>query len=615
MTTLRQDELSQFDFALDGVGFMLASPEEGEASYRLVAPDLAYERQDQSVELTENKLDTLYWGSNRSWHDGQGQARLDVPDVSSEFAYLSSLGVAVDTKGEARLLRSASTKHAGSTTYGALVEMQGRLFFVHNSTSLRRFDSLSAAAVTITVADAVTDLATDGGYVYMAMQSHGVHRVNATDVTDTHWSDARAIVLGWAKARMYAIDTAAGVAPYRLVELAAGAGSSVKYTFPDSEVPRAIVELGNHVYIPATHGRGSQVYAYDGTTTFPALRLPRGDLCLGMVPFAGTSALLFCGRYAASGSEVEEMVVYLVSQLSTGHLAIENGGRPLVTLNAGSSANGYSSHIAAFEGLEWKGLVFFGWHEQSGKPGLMAYNPQTGGLFRHVYATDGSVTYQMRGVTEWQGRLSFVGNNTLYVEDATYVTSGEIVSSAIDLNVDTNKLWLVQETGFSPLPDGTSVTHEYSTDGGTTWTGSATASTVGAELLRSARSVVSRQIQHRVTLTANSAKTATPVLRKAGIGGWPASKPLGEHRLLVSAFPNQRTRAQTLDERSAGWDVFSAFKTRRDAGAVYEYQPPWFRFDTTALRVRVAHVETLGPWGATGARIGGYLAVTLKEVP
>src|SRR4051794_22431803 len=103
MTLLRPDQVSTFDVVIDGFGYIL--DETDPSPFQLACQDDVIEKTSIDTQLEQNKLDTLAWGINRSWHEGQGQTRLDVPPrfqidpstASSPYKHLRSKGVDITT--------------------------------------------------------------------------------------------------------------------------------------------------------------------------------------------------------------------------------------------------------------------------------------------------------------------------------------------------------------------------------------------------------------------------------------------------------------------------------------------------------------------------------------
>lgn len=615
MTTLRADLFGGYDVALDGIGMQL-EPDPGIfnlKTYDYVADDLGVERTDTSIELTENKLDALFWGSSRSFHLGAGQKRFNVPRASDPSAFLSSKGIDISEKGQATLLK-ATVRLAAQNTFTAelqrLAVAGDKLYVVTAQPNLTQHSSVITAVTTpvstgTETSKEVKDLASDGTTCYIALSTDGIH--TTTGSTGVHYSDVAATVLAWAHARLYAIAPLSGRDALYEVGAGALANSTARFSFPSGETAVQIAELGPMVYIATKTGvTRSQIYFLDGNNNVSvAITLPKGDIVTSITPYLGAGMLIACQRYISATQSIG--VVYVALPSSTGHLYLLQ--RELLTRGTASDSLDYSM----VAGAEYNRSVFFAW-PQDDASGLGVFFPETNAYARHLF-TAPAVTGTLGGIIVWRGKLCFtIQGQGLYVEQDTYVSTAELVSSAIDVNVDSDKTWIAAESGFEPLPVGTSVGLDYSIDGGATWVALTGATTTGQTVNRQFIGVKSPNIQFRVTLTPNGAATLAPVLRKAGIGGWPAAKPLGEHVMLVRAYPDFVDRQGTQhNDPLGGWNLLKALRARRNTALVYEFQPPWSPEEVDVLKVRVAGVRTYGPWGANRHE-GGLLLLRLKEV-
>lgn len=173
----------QFDAVLDSIGLILES--DSDQAYDLQLPDAVVERTDVGEELSENKLDTLYWGANRSWHEGAGQKRLDMPEVSSPYRFDESRGIDINERGEARLLPATARILGLSNTDPApqkMVATDTHAFVAAGQPNLRRFSDLDTADDQIAVStltetsQETLDLASDGIQVFIALGPDGTHR-------------------------------------------------------------------------------------------------------------------------------------------------------------------------------------------------------------------------------------------------------------------------------------------------------------------------------------------------------------------------------------------------------------------------------------------------------
>lgn len=203
MTTLAEDAFRNFDAAIDGVGLHIAWDSD-ENPYRLNAPDFRLERTDIGDELSENKLDDLYWGSQRSWHHGAGQDRLNMPQVSDPYRYLSSRHLDVTEPGKLTVLPSSTRRLSTLTNSLPNAPLRARptddfVYVAAAQPNLKRFSLLDASdaadvSTGTETSQSVRDFATDGRSLYIALGPDGTHRLLPPSDTQI---DAMDSATGW----------------------------------------------------------------------------------------------------------------------------------------------------------------------------------------------------------------------------------------------------------------------------------------------------------------------------------------------------------------------------------------------------------------------------------
>ncbi len=114
--------------------------------------------------------------------------------------------------------------------------------------------------------------------------------------------------------------------------------------------------------------------------------------------------------------------------------------------------------------------------------------------------------------------------------------------------------------------------------------------------------------------------TVTPVLYSTGIGGYPATKPLPVHALMIRAYPSsERLDISRTHSRHDGWAALGRLITLWQNQTIVDYQPPWAFSDSTpggiSYKVRVAQVQATKGWNASGDAGGGIVLAQLKVVP
>lgn len=626
MTTVGTDLFGAADAWLDGIPFQLCW-KEAEAywwihPYQYQAPDVFIERTNESEDLAENKLDSAFYGSNRSWHKGAGQKRLHVPKVSDPYAYLNSKGVDISTQGQLTLLHSTSLIDANSytTQLQKLIVANDQLFMVGTTAgNLRKIIATSGAGST-TIASGVTGditgLATDGVDVY-SCDGDKVGKSAAGGAGAEFGTNIKATVLEWAKDQLFAAGPHYSSPRHSLFTINSSGTPTEIYKFPVNLKVVQMCELGPLLYIAvqSTVSYKSWIYAYDGTNApFIALPMPDGDMITSMTPFLGAGMLIGAVRQRDTGAQPG--VVYIGFPQGQGHIVLLQ--REIVVV--GDTDSTVRTYTMA-RGVSWGKAVYFPWPyattDLNGtESGIGVYYPEFASYGRHLHAA--SQTNLIGGIARWKGRMFFtVQGSGLYAEQTTYLSSGNVISSVIDLNNDVLKLWFKGDAGFDPLPANTSVQLEYSTDNGTTWTSLGTVSTLAATLLEGNPYVQTKRIQYRLTLASSSGNANTPVVTTSRIGGWPISAVKPEHILVIRAYPRFEFRTgQQIHNTKRGWDLFDQLAAKRANGTVCDYQPPWWRHSNQTLKVRVSTLSVLHglSWGETGDEVGGPIQISLKEI-
>jgi hypothetical protein len=197
VTQLTQDRASLADVVIDGVGYELDS--EQESPFQVQAPDDALERTNLDPQLEQNVLDTLYWGRNRSWHEGQGQTRLDVPPrfqidpttASSPYKHLRSKGVDITTRGQLTLLHRTAKGAAtllNQDPSPQKIAVTDLYAYITNGTNVVRSSDLFVADNIVQAtgsAQNAVDIASDGGVTYTAHGTDGIYRATSAAAGET----------------------------------------------------------------------------------------------------------------------------------------------------------------------------------------------------------------------------------------------------------------------------------------------------------------------------------------------------------------------------------------------------------------------------------------------
>lgn len=196
---------SQYDLGLGGTGYLVAW-EIPPQTYNLNAPiteegdDLLVERRDQSPEMSENKLDRLFWESQRDWSGGAGQQRFSAPQ-SSDRAFYDSTGIDITTVGQATLLKGVSRVLTLTNQAPVAPQKMGftdsYVYVAAGKPNVKRFglfDGTDVATLDQSGADGadneVYDMASDGATIYVAVGDGGTHKATDPATTAQHNFDS-----------------------------------------------------------------------------------------------------------------------------------------------------------------------------------------------------------------------------------------------------------------------------------------------------------------------------------------------------------------------------------------------------------------------------------------
>jgi hypothetical protein len=445
------------------------------------------------------------------------------------------------------------------------------------------------------------------------------------------WGTWDARVLGWANDQLFAAGIKTGT-QWRVYKAASGTGGAELYVLPDGWTVTNIRALGGLVYFSAYRGGKGVIYSYDGinptlTVACPWDALGNGTIPLCMIPFSGAGMLIGCRRLTTTAS-AGLGVLYRGFPDAVGSLRVER-----VALLGADDGRDYGIR----GGIAYGDFAYFGWNygdeptgenflvDQTKRSGLGIYWPETGGYGRSFLTPTGTA---VSGIVEdaavFKGRRIFtVGGIGVYVEQSTYEPEGGVQTSLLDINVSADKLWLAQESVYSATEAITSpVAHAYSTDG-TTWLNDTGGGGAGSSLrMRTSFATLGLKtpsLYARTRLLTTSG-TATPILTFTGIGGYPATKPLPVHAMMIRAYPSsERLDISRTHSRHDGWAVLNRLFLLWQNQTIVDYQPPWAFSDGSAsgisYKVRVAEVQADKGWNSSGDANGGIVAVKLKVVP
>lgn len=385
-------------------------------------------------------------------------------ESSDEAKYLHSEGFDIATPGLLKHL-PAVLANATSLTGGAgrQAQSQGALYVAHGN-ELKKYASPSAVPSSIDVqagesATAVRDVTAEGDRKFVALGANGIHLLDSSD-TDSHYSDAQAILVSFLKDRLIACSarnlyeiTASGAAPAATLTLKEG------WTFTD------LGENGEYVYATAINETAglSKVYHFglDGSLNFVAKGstwLPNNELAYSFKGYLGI-VFLGCGRVNASGGK--DALFYKAVPDGEGFLAIE-----LVAESKGAGSRDLATRAFATYGRK----VLLGWTLGASsvygeREGLAIYDPALNSFAHHLASSiDTATPDPVLSVGVFAGRICFVTTDGLYYEDTTkYVATATLISSIPNWGDASLKNWDESEVATKKLPNTATVRLDYST--------------------------------------------------------------------------------------------------------------------------------------------------------
>ena len=301
--------------------------------YRRTTVPVSRQQRDNSKEPGENTLDTTgaWVRSQTDWSYGAGQLYLDNED-SDRRRFYSSQGVDIWTKGQITLLNdtedtaSSLTLTTEDLIIQRFVDSSTEYIYLVSDSTIYYSANDGSSWTTLSGSYNVTDISSDGTYVYIAQTGANIPRkyTLGDNVTDHGFGTLTPDLLQIVGGRVI------GAKDNEIFELdAAGAkaSSSLDYSLPlTASKWIAITAASNGIYAAAnTDNTGSIYYigvnSSDGTLNAPTLAasLPRNETINEVIAYSG-----LLGLATSTGFRLA-----LISQESTGLTigpAIDTGG-------------------------------------------------------------------------------------------------------------------------------------------------------------------------------------------------------------------------------------------------------------------------------------------------
>lgn len=301
--------------------------------YRRTTVPVSRQQRDNSKEPGENTLDTTgaWVRSQTDWSYGAGQLYLDNED-SDRRRFYSSQGVDIWTKGQITLLNdtedtaSSLTLTTEDPIIQRFVDSSTEYIYLVSDSTIYYSANDGSSWTTLSGSYNVTDISSDGTYVYIAQTGANIPRkyTLGNNVTDHGFGTLTPDLLQIVGGRVI------GAKDNEIFELdAAGAkaSSSLDYSLPlTASKWIAITAASNGIYAAAnTDNTGSIYYigvnSSDGTLNAPTLAasLPRNETINEVIAYSG-----LLGLATSTGFRLA-----LISQESSGLTigpAIDTGG-------------------------------------------------------------------------------------------------------------------------------------------------------------------------------------------------------------------------------------------------------------------------------------------------
>lgn len=667
----------EYDCAINGIGYILAgelqtpyAPLRSSETYRKFGKDLQVERQDTSEEMSENKVDDLYWSSQRSWYSGQGQRRLDSPELSDPESYLQGKNIDPFKERGALLLSnqiniahagiegSSSTSAFGVSSGGS--SSTGRFWWIRptpGNTTLPQVASTQSLGGSLSTRSLTGwsgfayGMCTDGQYLYVSHKDNGVWRgrLNQPTTAMTQWKTQGVNDIAFVKDRIMGWKFNTSTEKIEIWELTDAAVQLTKAYPPgwgtdnqQNTTGSMFAEIKGFICWVIQNADDGYLFVWDGENDpVQAAKFP-GMAAEAVYSYA-ESVLYIITTQDSNPAFVDDVDRWSIIQAEISvdgdvvwDILHENPGRIYASMAsyqnellflveaAEDDTNGLTGDAGSFSGV--------------GTPVVASINLVNNAinLGRHWgLVENGEIIEQLFGLTGMAGpqihvyrkQVVIVGENGEIRAEQLYSPSpiGELLSSSIDKNIDHDKVFIMGEMSSEPLPSDTTVTLQYSiTDPNTEIFESKNIGTIngpGGKFLHeriSADGVKAPFIYYRLVITAAAGVDTTPVVKKAGIGCVYGKKPTYDHYLAIMALPTM-----TLRNGSSAWPtertpkkIQEELEALRDSQEVVDYQEPNLgsSINFTSRKVQVRELDIRKVF-VPSEGWGSLINVRLTEVP
>lgn len=663
-----------YDLAIDGKGYLLAhemstpfAQLRTTESFRKVGREREVDRQDFSEEMSENKLDDLRWSSQRSWFGGYNQRRKDGPQSNVEKFYRSKNLDTFRKRGEAsisqrleRVVTRAGFNSGTGPPYGlSCVSGTDARYSWLSPTSSTAWQVRSVADLTFTpisnrsitgFSGDPTGMCSDGQYIYVS-GSAGVFKGDSEAPTTALTSITSQAVedISFVKERIMGWRASGGA--HQIWEISSTGTTNLVMTHEIGMRVGGITTLGpvdvfceikGFIAWVAASSKQGELWLWDGENDpFKAAVFPN-VLTKGCYAYA-ESVLYTFGQFrnpstspnqfniiqceiSASGDCVWDVVHQGDGVAFPSFTCIQNEIFFPVLL-ADSEINGLDEDVGltTISGKDGNFAACIG----SLNVANNAFNPtrfwgrhdSTGALAGPLFNGESLSEFQLR---LFKNQLVFSDSDgEVRVEMLhEYAARAELVSSLIDNNIDSEKIWLMGEIATEPLTSAGQLAQLYygikDPEAETpAWIPVGNGLVSGKNYMRarlSPEGVKSPFIFYRVVLV--NGTDVTPVLRKAGLGGTARKKPSYDYYLSLKALEHMTLRDGSSPwPKDRQWDtVIKELEDLYDSQKVVEFQEPTGRDPRPPVRVQVKEFESKKTH-VPNEGWAGLMTVRLSEVP
>lgn len=510
---------SVYEVAINGVGYMLADHPDRDSKYTRRVVPLDTPRFATGETPFSQAIDRYTLIGSNDWTGGAGQSFYDR-DASSPSAFAASSQINPFEPGQLTLnpLTISSATYSGSGKV-FLAVASGILFLAQTGSVQWLSDPTDATLSSFTIAGAAApvDFTSDGRYWYYT-DGANIYRNNTT-ASAAAWSTIDAQVIEWCTdriviARKGGSSTVANVVEVVNYSTGVAVGGTQAWTFEEETNVRSITSGDGYLFWAATRFDKSVIYAWKMGSTdsyITAFQMPQGAEARNISYYQGNVFIR-----ASEVTDTGYRTVIYRAATSNGTLIPAR-----VMEMPDSSLRGADGDFAGDDRF-----VYFSWSNTSTFgptifSGIGAIDLSTGGFCKWLIGGQGTIRsiVQYGSRTAWSWDDGTTGG--FEFEDADQgVGSGFLDTSRWDLGTGLRKVYERVDLRFDPLPAGTTITIQTSTDGGITFAALGTANTAGTTsasffLGREADTLSLRLIMNP------GASLVSPVIRSATIRAYP----------------------------------------------------------------------------------------------